>query len=215
LGGAQRFQGEVVDDEEVHGGERGELAIVRAGGAGSLELAEELRLRREEHVIAFADGRVPEGLGEVALAGTARAGDEDRDLLLEKAAGGEVEDESLVEAGIESEVEVLERLLPSEARPSQPQGELLVLAPSHLVGDEQTQELGVGELLLDGLAVADLERVEDPGEAQLLEHRGEVGHRVHRDLLREGGRDRGVSPVEGQWKRSNCRVSRQKRPVPV
>ena len=72
------------------------------------------------------------------------------------------------------EVELLERLGGAERGAAQPQVELLLLAPGDLVLDQQGEELGVGELAVDGLAVARLQRVEDAGQAQLLELRGRV-----------------------------------------
>ena len=93
------------------------------------------------------------------------------------AAGGQVVDQRAIELRQALEVELLERLGGAEGGAAQPQGELLLLAPGDLVLDQQGEELGVGELGLDGLAVAGLERIEDAGQAQLLEMRGRVRER--------------------------------------
>jgi hypothetical protein len=45
--------------------------------------------------------------------------------------------------------------------------------------DEQGEEVGIGEVFADGLAVASFEGVEDAGQAQLLESGVELGDRVH------------------------------------
>jgi hypothetical protein len=67
------------------------------------------------------------------------------------------------------EVELLQRLGGTELRAAQPRAELLLLAPGDLVADEQGEELGVGELGVERLAVARLQRVQDARQAQLLE----------------------------------------------
>jgi hypothetical protein len=69
-----------------------------------------------------------------------------------------------------------------------------VLAAGDFVGDEQGEEVGVGDAAVDGLAVAGFEGVEDAGQAQLLELWGEGWNRVH-----------GCS---GQWMRWVPRVNR-------
>ena len=69
------------------------------------------------------------------------------------------------------EVEAFQRLLGAEGRSPQARGQLALLASGDFVLDQQREELGVGELAVDGLAVAGIERVEDAGQAQLLELR--------------------------------------------
>ena len=108
-------------------------------------------------------------------------GDEDRDLLGDEPAGRQVGDEGPVDGGIEVEVELLKGFRGAEPRAADSQVELLVLASGDLVGDEQGEEVGIGDLVGDGLAVAGLERVEDPGQAQSLEQRSELGHGVRCD----------------------------------
>ena len=120
-----------------------------------------------------------EGLGQMALAGAARPDDEHRGALVEVAPGGQIVDQGAIELGQALEVELLERLAGAEGGAAQAQGELLLLAAGDLVLDEQGEELGVGELGVDGLAVARLQRIEDAGQAQLLEMRGELGNGVH------------------------------------
>jgi hypothetical protein len=66
-----------------------------------------------------------------------------------------------------------------QLRAAQAQGELLLLATGDLVGDQQRQELGVGELGVDGLAVAGGQRIEDAGQPQLFQVRGQFGGGVH------------------------------------
>jgi hypothetical protein len=89
--------------------------------------------------------------------------------------------ERAVELRQSFEVELLEGLGGAERGPTQAHLELLLLATGDLVLDEQGEELGVGELAVEGLTVAGIERVEDAGEAQLLQLRSELWDRVHRE----------------------------------
>ena len=103
-------------------------------------------------------------------------------MALDEVAGGEIEDLGLVELGVEAEVEAFERLGGIEGGPAQPQAQLALGAPLNLVVQQLREELDVGRLLLDGLAGADLERLEDAGQAQGAEHGGELMGQFHRDL---------------------------------
>ena len=58
--------------------------------------AQELGVGGEHRVVAATYGDVPQGLGKVALAGTAGADDEHRCLLFQVAASGQIHDLSLV-----------------------------------------------------------------------------------------------------------------------
>jgi hypothetical protein len=75
--------------------------------------------------------------------------------------GGQVVNQAAVEVGQALEVELVQRLGGAELGSAQARAELLLFAPGHLVADEQGQEVGVGQLALDGFAVAGLQRVED------------------------------------------------------
>ena len=74
---------------------------------------------------------------------------------------GELVHELTVELAKPAEVELLERLGGSELGAPKPHRELLVLAPRDLVAHEHREELGVGELAVEGLAVAGFQRFQD------------------------------------------------------
>lgn len=156
-----------------------QLALVAADSPRGVQARGELALTGEEHVAALAERAMAERLREVALAGTERTDDEHRRLLVEIAAGGEIADQAAVDAGQAIEVERIERLLRAEARAAQARAELLLLAPRDFVLDQEREELRVGELAVDDLAVARIKRIEDTGQAQQLERRGERVHRIH------------------------------------
>ena len=161
----QRFESEVVDDEQRNAGKARELALVRTGGARGVHGGDELCAGSEQHIDALTDGAVAERLGEVTFAGAARTNDQDRDALAEITTGGELMDECAIQLRQPFEVELLKRLAGAEARATKAQGELLLLAPGDLILDEQGEELGLSELALERLAVARFERIEDAGEA--------------------------------------------------
>ena len=156
-----------------------ELSLVGADRAGGVQACEQLRAGGEDDVVPLAHGAVPERLRQMALAGAAGADDQHRRAFVDVAPGGEVMDQGAVGRGQAVELEAFERLGGAEGRAAQPRAELLLLAPGDLVLDQQGEEFRVGELGIDGLAVASVERVEDAGEAQLLELRRQFGGRVH------------------------------------
>ncbi len=150
-GRSQGFETEVIDDEERHARKGRELAVVAAGGAGGVQARGELCAGGEQHVDALTDRAVTERLGEMTLAGTAGSDDEHGGTFIEVAAGGEFVDERAVELGQAFEVELLEGLGGTEGGAAQTQLELLVLAAGDFVLDEEREELGVGELAVEGL----------------------------------------------------------------
>ncbi len=64
---SKRFQAEVVDDQERHAGERGELPVVGADRACGVQTRGEACAGGEDDVGALAHGAVAEGLGEMGL----------------------------------------------------------------------------------------------------------------------------------------------------
>jgi len=165
LGGAQGLEAEIVDDEQVQGGQFTEMAIVGAGGACGGQLGEHLGLGGEQDIVALADGT--------------GADDEDGDLLLDEATGGQVVDEGLVDGGVEGEVKLFQGLLVSEVGASDGQAEPFVASAGQFVLEDHGQEIHVGHLLVDGLAVSGIEGCQDSGEAKLLEHGGQFGLGFH------------------------------------
>jgi hypothetical protein len=80
-------------------------------------------------------------------------------------AGRQRDDLGLGHLRVEVEVEVLERSCMLEARASQAQLELLAVAALDLVAEQAIEKLAVREVVVDGLAHAQLERLQDTREA--------------------------------------------------
>lgn len=117
---------------------------------------------------------------EPVIRGADRAGDKDWGVFGDEAAGGQIGDDRVVEREAVVEVEAFDRFVVEYLRLAQSLCELSLVAARDFVLDQQRQEIGIGELAFDGLAVPRLERVENAGQAQLFEHGFELGHRVHR-----------------------------------
>ena len=101
-------EAEVVKDDEVELGERGEqlgIGSVAAGDGNVVQQPREAQVQRGESVAA---GLMGERAGEPGLADAARSGDEDVEVLAQPAPGGEGEDEGLVESAGVAEIDVLE-----------------------------------------------------------------------------------------------------------
>jgi hypothetical protein len=122
---------------------------------------------------------VTQGLCNVRLADTGLTDHQDRDLLVDVAASGQIVDVGAIELGQPVEVEGLQRLAQPKASAQQTRAELLLVAPCNLVMQQHGEELGIGELSVDSLAVTLLERVEHARQAQLLEDRIQFGTRIH------------------------------------
>lgn len=179
LGRTQGFQPEVVDDQQIHPRQRLQAPLVAADRQGVLQARQQLSLGHEQHVIALTRRGVAQRLSQVALAGAAGAGDQDRHLLLDETAGGQVCDLRPVEIGQTVEIEALQRLVAAEIGPPQTKRKLLLLAPGHLVLDQERQEIGKAELAVDRFAVPRFQGIENAGQAQLLEGGGEFWNGIH------------------------------------
>jgi hypothetical protein len=78
-------------------------------------------------------------------------------VALDEGARREIEELGLVQLRIEAEVEALERLCGIKRRAPEAEPEILLRATLDLVVHEHGEELDEGRLLLDGLAVTDVE----------------------------------------------------------
>jgi hypothetical protein len=76
-------------------------------------------------------------------------------------------------------VKALQGLLRTKLCTAKPQGELPVITAGDLVLDEKRRELPIRGLLVYGLAVSDLQGVQDFREAKLLEKGCDLSHGVH------------------------------------
>ena len=99
LGRSQRFQTEVVQDQQRDSCQGMEPTRIGAGRAGGLQGAEQLALGGEQHFVTLLNGTVSERLGQMRFSGTARADDQDRHFFPDKTARGQVLDQRPVHPG--------------------------------------------------------------------------------------------------------------------
>ena len=120
---------------------------------------------------------VADGLGQEALADAGRAHEEHVAGFADEAAGGQVEDLLLLDRRVERPVEVVEGLQFAEAGGLDSPLQLAVGADGQFVLEDQFQELGVVEAVAGRFLQADVERLQQPREPQLLQGGDQaVGH---------------------------------------
>ncbi len=98
---------------------------------------------------------------------------------VEEAAGSQIQDLGLGQLGVEGEVEVVEGLARFEGGAREAQLKLLGLAALHLVGQQAVKELGGADVVVSGLPEPQVQRLEDAGEAQLLENGDQIVEGSH------------------------------------
>lgn len=156
LGGAQWFEAEVVDDQQIDLSQGVKSPFVGVGCAGGVEVAQHFGLGGEEYLVAHSDRAVADSLGDMTLAGAAGTDHQQVGALFQEAAGGQVYDQGAVDFGVEGEVELLQGFMVAEVGATDTHGELALGTAGDLILDQDGQEVGVGQLFLDGLAVSGL-----------------------------------------------------------
>ena len=133
-GVGQFAHAEVVDDEQGHAGQLDQVGLAGVGEGGLGELLEEGVRLTVDDAVALLDGGAADGLGQVALARTGWADQEDVFALGDETRGGELEDQRAVDLLVEGEVEAVERAFGvAEAGLLVAPGEQPVLAPLEFV----------------------------------------------------------------------------------
>ena len=105
----QLAHAEVVDDEQGHAGQLGQIGLAGVGERCLGEFFEEGVGFAVDDAVALLDRGAADGLGNVALARTGRADQEGVFALGDETRGGELEDERAVDLLVEDEVEAVER----------------------------------------------------------------------------------------------------------
>ena len=143
----QLAHAEVVDDEQGHAGQLGEVGLAGVGERRFGELLEEGVRFAVDDAAALLDRGAADGLGEMTLAGPGRPEQQGVFALGDEAGGGELEDERAVDLLVEGEVEAVERAVGvAEAGLLVAPGEQPVLAALEFVGDERGDEVERGHL---------------------------------------------------------------------
>ena len=111
-------------------------------------------------------------------------------MFRDEAAGHQFRQECVIHRRTAVGIEALEGLVADHLRFAQPLRELALIAAGDFILQQQRQEIRIGQLGVDGLAVSCFERIENAGQAQLFEHGFELGHGVHEDVPDRGIRER-------------------------
>jgi hypothetical protein len=123
-----------------------------------------------EHLVALPDGRLSDGLGEVAFARAAGSEKERIFAAINEGSGGEIEDQTAVHLGIEAEVETIERLVRiAEAGVFAAPFEQAVRAPGEFVRDQRGKQVDGRHGFGLSLKQAGFEHVGHAAEAELAQ----------------------------------------------
>ena len=162
-------QADVIDDEELGACPALEATGIRSIGEAGVEVVEQIDAARVAHVDALFTCAEPEGLEDVTLAGAVVAGNHEVLVPAHEVEASELEDEGLVEAGLEVPVERRERLaLDEPAGVDAPLDPLLELVRG-LDAEDMLEERGRAGALVRGPREVVVELVEGAGQSEELE----------------------------------------------
>ena len=127
----------VIEDEEVGFGELGEVLGIGAVAASDGDVGQKAWDAEVAGGEAIATGAVGDGTGEEGFADAGGPGDEDIEVVVDKAASGKLGEERFIKATASLAVEVLEGGLELEVSTPQPIGELSIATQRVFAFDEE------------------------------------------------------------------------------
>ena len=136
LGALEGFKSKVIDDQKVDRSELGKVSVEAVGGPGGMELTEHFGDGCEEDIVTGSNRAMAQGLGDVALSGSAGTDDQDTDFLFDKATGSQVGDQVTVDVRIKGEFELFQSLLVTKVGSAEGRGQPLLTPASNFVGDD-------------------------------------------------------------------------------
>jgi hypothetical protein len=145
-----RAEADVVDDEEVGSGPPLEATWVGAVSEASMEVVEEVDAAGVAHPDALLAGPEGDGFEDVALARAAGASDDEVVVPMDEVELSELEDEGLVERGLEGPVERLEGLLFGKAAGLEAASDALLELVGCLDSEDVLEECGRAGALAGG-----------------------------------------------------------------
>ena len=175
----ERPQAEIIDNQKVDCGQARQFAIIGIIRAPSAKLGEQLVGGEVQHGVTSYAGTVTDGLSDMALADPGLADQAKVFVAVDKCTGGQVEDFGFGYLGIEGEIEILERLGMVEAGATESEVELFRLTAVYFVGQKPQKKLGRREVVVASLPHAQLERLQDSGQAQFFEDGNQFISWVH------------------------------------
>lgn len=162
-------EADVVNDQELGADPGLEAAGVGAIGEAGVQIVEEIDAAGVAHGEALFAGTEREGLEEVALAGTALASDDEVVVAADEVEAGKLEDERLVETGLEVPVEDLEDLALDETTGVDAAADALLELVRGLGTEEVLEKRGGAGTLASGPDEMRVELVEGMTQAEEVE----------------------------------------------
>ena len=135
------------------------------------EVAYDIEDGAVEHHVTGLDRLQADGLDQVTLPDSRWPQQQHVASLFDEPAGGQVEDRLPLDRRVELPVEVFQRPHLAEAGGLDPPLDHPILADGQFILQDQFQELHVGEAVAGGFLQPHLQRLQQPGEPQLLECR--------------------------------------------
>lgn len=138
-------------------------------GVGLGQRRDERHSLNEVGSVAFSDSLYAQGHGQVGLAHTGRPQQDDVLAVGDKSAFGQLLDAFLIDRGLESEVEALERLDVRELGQRCPEGDRLFLLGGNLLGKKIIKEVSVGDVVHGRLLQNRLQPLMDPIQPEMTQ----------------------------------------------
>ncbi len=183
---ADLAEADVVDDQQVGaspGLESHRIGVVCKSG---VQVGEQVGAASEAERDALDAGAKAEGLENVALAGAALAGDDEVVVTADEVETCQLEDEGLIEGGLEVEVEGLERLVLDETAVANAPRDARLGLVVDLGGEDVLEPRAVTGPLTSGPSQQLVEGAEGVGEAEVGEMPAEAIDEDARVIARSG-----------------------------
>jgi hypothetical protein len=162
-------QADVVDDQELRARPALEATCIGSIRETRMEVVEQIDTARVAHADALFARAQAEGLEDVTLPGPVVAGDHEVIVPAHEVEASEFEHERLVEAGLKSPVEGLERLALGEPAIVDPPCDPLLEPVRGLAAEDMLEQCGVARTLARGPREELVERLERAGQAEEFE----------------------------------------------
>lgn len=90
MGRAHGLESKIVNDDQWYFHQALEAAFIGVNGTRSVQVTQQICLGGEQDIVALPDCTMPQCLSNMTLASTARAGNQQRDFLFNKATGRQI-----------------------------------------------------------------------------------------------------------------------------
>src|SRR5207237_4840721 len=143
--GIERFEGPVVEDEELDAGEAAQDSGIAAVTAGEREFRKQLGNPLIENRAVVAASLVTEGTGKPTFTDPGGPAQDQIIVRVDPLAIGELLEQSAVEAAWGSVIDVLDAGLLAQSGIAQPGGKPLVAAMGELAIEQEAEPVSMGE----------------------------------------------------------------------